>query len=71
MVLAFIGWKEWREKEEKKVQDSLYELQEALNKIVENKEEKAKRKMLDFPTDEEEKKALVLTKEMKEKARIL
>ena len=65
---AFIGWKEWKEREEKKIQNSLYELQKALKQLVDKAEGKQDEKQPDFLPDLDQQKNLVLTEEMKEKA---
>ncbi len=66
LALAFIGWSEWRKKEETKIQNSLYEYQEALNKLRE-RIEVDKKNTLDFLIESDEKK-FVPTEEMKKKA---
>ena len=38
--LSFIAWSEWREEQNRKLQDSLYELQTSLNKVIETQKEK-------------------------------
>ena len=65
---AFIGWNAWKKNQDNKIQDSLYELQKALNQLVEDTEEKDEKGALNLFAGLNDKKIPVFTKEMKEKA---
>ena len=70
MVCAFIGWNRWKEKQENKLQDSLYAFQKSLHTLVGDPERQSKEKNLNFLTNSgKHKKPPVFNQEMKDKAR--
>ena len=68
-ALGFIAWSGWKEKENRKAQEALYELQESLKALVKKSENKEEEPAISFK-DSFGKKPLVFSQEMKAQAKL-